>query len=61
VTGVCLTFDNGPEPEVTPGVLAVLARRRIPASFFVVGRKLRDPAARACAERARAEARPARA
>ena len=52
---VCLTFDNGPEPEVTPGVLAVLARRRIPATFFVVGRKLRDPAARACAERAKAE------
>jgi peptidoglycan/xylan/chitin deacetylase (PgdA/CDA1 family) len=55
VAGVCLTFDNGPEPEVTPGVLAVLARRRIPATFFVVGRKLRDPAARACAERAKAE------
>nr|WP_272876130.1 polysaccharide deacetylase family protein [Neoroseomonas soli] len=50
-----MTFDNGPEPEVTPGVLAVLARRRIPASFFVIGRKLRDPAARACAEQARAE------
>ena len=55
MVGVCLTFDNGPEPEVTPGVLAVLARRRIPATFFVVGRKLRDPAARACAERAKAE------
>lgn len=52
---VCLTFDNGPEPEVTPGVLAVLARRGIPATFFVVGQKLRDPAARACADRARAE------
>lgn len=55
MVGVALTFDNGPEPEVTPGVLAVLARRRIPATFFVIGRKLRDPAARACAERARAE------
>lgn len=55
MVGVCLTFDNGPEPEVTPGVLAVLARRRIPATFFVVGRRLRDPAARACAERAKAE------
>ena len=52
---VCLTFDNGPEPEVTPGVLAVLARRRIRATFFLVGQKLRDPAARTCAERARAE------
>ena len=52
---VCLTFDNGPEPAVTPGVLAVLARRRIRATFFLVGQKLRDPAARACAERAQAE------
>ena len=34
---ICLSFDNGPEPEVTPGVLAVLARRRIPAMFFVIG------------------------
>lgn len=52
---VCLTFDNGPEPAVTPGVLDVLARRRIAATFFLVGQKLRDPAARACAERAQAE------
>jgi peptidoglycan/xylan/chitin deacetylase (PgdA/CDA1 family) len=52
---VCLTFDNGPEPGATPGVLEVLARRRIPATFFVVGEKLRDPARRALAERARAE------
>lgn len=55
MTEVCLTFDNGPEPDVTPGVLAVLARRRIPATFFVIGQKLRDRAARACAERAHAE------
>jgi peptidoglycan/xylan/chitin deacetylase (PgdA/CDA1 family) len=50
---ICLSFDNGPEPEVTPGVLAVLARRRIPAMFFVIGEKLRDPKARALAEQAR--------
>ncbi len=55
MVGVCLTFDNGPEPEVTPGVLEVLARRRVAATFFLVGQKLRDPAARACAERAKAE------
>jgi peptidoglycan/xylan/chitin deacetylase (PgdA/CDA1 family) len=55
VVGVCLTFDNGPEPAVTPGVLDTLARRRIAATFFLVGQKLRDPAARACAERAKAE------
>ncbi|MBX6746872.1 MAG: polysaccharide deacetylase family protein [Acetobacteraceae bacterium] len=52
---VFLSFDNGPEPEATPLVLDVLARRRIPAIFFVIGEKLRDPARRALAERARAE------
>ncbi|MDO9706883.1 polysaccharide deacetylase family protein [Paracraurococcus lichenis] len=55
---ICLTFDNGPEPEVTPGVLETLARRRIPAMFFVVGEKLRDPARHALAARARAEGHP---
>lgn len=52
---VCLTFDNGPDPEVMPGVLDVLTRRGVTATFFVIGARLRDPAARACAERARAE------
>lgn len=37
---VTLTFDNGPTPGVTPGVLAALARRRIRATFFVIGNKL---------------------
>ncbi len=52
---VTLTFDNGPEPEVTPLVLGALARRGLRATFFVVGQRLRDRAGRACAERARAE------
>ena len=51
---ICLSFDNGPEPEATPGVLDVLAHRRIPAMFFVIGEKLRDPKARALTEQARA-------
>jgi len=55
---LCLSFDNGPEPEVTPLVLDVLARRGIPAMFFVVGEKLRDPAGLALAARARAEGHP---
>lgn len=50
-----LSFDNGPDPEVTPFVLDVLARRGIRATFFVIGRKLADPACRALAERAAAE------
>lgn len=50
-----LSFDNGPEPAVTPGVLDVLARHELRSTFFAIGRKLVDPASRACAERAAAE------
>ena len=50
-----LTFDNGPEPDVTPHVLDVLARRDIRATFFVMGRKLAGAEARKVAERAHAE------
>ena len=52
---VTLTFDNGPEPDVTPGVLDVLARTEVLASFFVLGKKIADPARRKRAERAAAE------
>jgi peptidoglycan/xylan/chitin deacetylase (PgdA/CDA1 family) len=47
---VSLTFDNGPDPEVTPFVLDALRRRSIKATFFVVGQNLerhRDLAERA--------------
>ena len=36
---ITLTFDNGPEPQTTPGVLECLARHGIAATFFVMGRK----------------------
>ena len=36
---VCLTFDDGPDPEVTPQVLDLLDRYRMRASFFCVGEK----------------------
>ena len=52
---VTLSFDNGPEPGVTGAVLDVLAARGAAATFFVIGRKLAAPGARALAERARAE------
>jgi len=55
VPDISLTFDNGPEPAVTPRVLDILARRGIRATFFVVGEKLARPGARAIAERAVAE------
>jgi peptidoglycan/xylan/chitin deacetylase (PgdA/CDA1 family) len=50
---VTLTFDNGPDPEVTPAVLDILEKRGIKSTFFVVGRQL--AACRAPAERAHAE------
>jgi peptidoglycan/xylan/chitin deacetylase (PgdA/CDA1 family) len=49
---VSLTFDNGPFVGVTDRVLDQLERRHILATFFVVGRSLARPGARALAERA---------
>lgn len=37
---VALTFDDGPDPEVTPAVLDMLAEHQARASFFVIGRHL---------------------
>jgi peptidoglycan/xylan/chitin deacetylase (PgdA/CDA1 family) len=34
---VCLTFDDGPHPSLTPRVLDVLAEQGVKATFFVVG------------------------
>jgi peptidoglycan/xylan/chitin deacetylase (PgdA/CDA1 family) len=51
---VTLTFDNGPEPAVTPRVLEILGRYGIRCTFFVLGSKLADPARRALAKRAHA-------
>ena len=53
MTTITLTFDNGPDPDVTPLVLATLRRHGILSTFFVLGDKLRDR--RALAERAHAE------
>lgn len=42
--GIALTFDDGPHPQYTPQVLDLLARRKIPAAFFVVAeRALKHP------------------
>lgn len=38
---VCLTFDDGPIPEVTPWLLDVLDRYGVKATFFVVGDNVR--------------------
>ncbi|MDB4933754.1 MAG: polysaccharide deacetylase [Labilithrix sp.] len=48
---VTLTFDDGPFPETTPTVLRILAKKKIHASFFVIGRYLDGEDARAQASR----------
>jgi peptidoglycan/xylan/chitin deacetylase (PgdA/CDA1 family) len=55
VLEVTLTFDNGPEPAVTPRVLDILGNAGVPATFFVLGSKLADPERRGIAKRAHAE------
>jgi peptidoglycan/xylan/chitin deacetylase (PgdA/CDA1 family) len=41
---VALTFDDGPDPELTPRVLEILAACKVRATFFVVGENaLRHP------------------
>lgn len=37
---IALTFDDGPDPELTPRVLEALARHQARACFFVIGRQV---------------------
>lgn len=37
---VALTFDDGPSAGLTPGLLDLLAERRVPATFFMVGERI---------------------
>jgi cellulose synthase/poly-beta-1,6-N-acetylglucosamine synthase-like glycosyltransferase/spore germination protein YaaH/peptidoglycan/xylan/chitin deacetylase (PgdA/CDA1 family) len=34
---VCLSFDDGPDPNYTPRILDILKAKHVPASFFLVG------------------------
>lgn len=38
--GVAITIDDGPDPDVTPQVLAQLAEHRAQATFFCVGERV---------------------
>jgi peptidoglycan/xylan/chitin deacetylase (PgdA/CDA1 family) len=42
---IAVTFDDGPHPLHTPPVLAELARRGVPATFFVLGNLVEKHAA----------------
>ncbi|PTM41836.1 polysaccharide deacetylase family protein [Bosea sp. 124] len=53
MTTITLSFDNGPDPDVTPQVLNTLRCHDLQATFFVLGDKLRDR--RRLCERAHAE------
>jgi peptidoglycan-N-acetylglucosamine deacetylase len=38
---IALTIDDGPDPEVTPKVLAILDQHQVKATFFCIGDKAR--------------------
>jgi peptidoglycan-N-acetylglucosamine deacetylase len=52
---VTLSFDNGPDPEVTPRVLDLLRARGIKAHFFVLGKHIAGALGRRLVERAQDE------
>jgi peptidoglycan/xylan/chitin deacetylase (PgdA/CDA1 family) len=39
---IALTFDDGPSPQITPGLLDLLERHQIQATFFVIGKFVRE-------------------
>ena len=53
MTIITTSFDNGPDPDVTPLVLDTLRAHDIKSTFFILGERLRDR--RKLAERAHAE------
>jgi len=40
-SSMAITFDDGPNPTVTPGVLEILARYNATATFFLIGQRVR--------------------
>jgi peptidoglycan-N-acetylglucosamine deacetylase len=39
INGILLTFDDGPDPSVTPEVLDILKKHNVKAVFFLIGKK----------------------
>jgi peptidoglycan/xylan/chitin deacetylase (PgdA/CDA1 family) len=42
---IAITIDDGPDPEVTPQVLSILAEHRVRATFFCIGERAERHAA----------------
>jgi peptidoglycan-N-acetylglucosamine deacetylase len=40
-SSIALTFDDGPNPAVTPGLLALLDRCNVKVTFFLIGERVR--------------------
>ena len=38
--GLSLTFDDGPNPEFTESILAILKKKKVKASFFIIGKNI---------------------
>ena len=39
---IWLTFDDGPDPEITPWILSVLKEEEIKATFFLIGQQIEE-------------------
>jgi len=39
---IWLTFDDGPDPEITPWILSVLKEEKVKATFFLVGQQIEE-------------------
>lgn len=39
---IWLTFDDGPDPDITPWILAVLKKENVKATFFLVGEQIEE-------------------
>ena len=37
---ISITFDDGPDPALTPKVLDILKKQSVPACFFLIGKKI---------------------
>ena len=39
---ICLTIDDGPNPETTPALLRILKQKGVKATFFLLGRRAKE-------------------